>query len=165
METGLSTITIPVIPYFCNVVVFPLPPGADYDNSPVFILKKTAEIQAASDHDFTFDYLSSHVYCLLPSDDMHHGTVSLYQSRPAFLDTFSYCLQIDPRATPIRRRCTVNDGLPVPKSVKGLITTCKGCFVSHFPRPNQRLCKWNKSKKEGSKPSLQIRIKDKYGKA
>ena len=153
MDTCPSTISIPVIPYYCNVVVFPLPPGVDYDDSPVFVLKKSALLPAASDHDFTLEYLPSHVYCLLPSIQMQHWTVSLYKSRPAFLKNFSFCLQIDPRTVFISKNCTVIEELALPAGLEGSISTCKGCFVSHFPRPNQKLCKWDQSKKKESKAS------------
>ena len=49
--------------------------------------------------------------------------------------------------------CLSTISIPVTAGLEGSSTTCKGCFVSHFPRPNQMLCKWDKSKKRESKPT------------
>ena len=93
METLIPTISIPVIPFFSNVVVFPLPQNDGCNTeSAVFVLKNTADIPEATGCSIPFEYIPSHVYCLLPFKEMHHGTVSICKSRPTFLKQFSFCL-------------------------------------------------------------------------
>ena len=152
METFFPTISIPFIPYYCNVVVFPLPLAAGCSTeSTVFLLKKTAEIPVASGHYIPFEYLPSYVYCLLPSKEMHQGTVSICKSRPTFLSQFSFCLQVDPKIVAITKTLSVSDTLQASAEDVRSIKSCKGCFVSHFPRPNTKICRLTKSKKKESK--------------
>ena len=152
MESSFQTISIPLIPYYCNVVVFPLPlnDGCNTD-SAVFVLKKTAEIPAASGQYFPFEYLPSHVYCLLPSKEMHQGRVSIFKSRPLFLNQFSFCLQVDPKIAAITNPLSFSDTQQAPDDESRSLKSCKGCFVTHFPRPNSKHCKLNKSKDKESK--------------
>ena len=145
MESLSPTISIPLIPYFCNVVVFP----GDGNTSPVFILKKTAVTPQASKKILQCEYLPGHAYALLPSKEMFYGEVSIYQSRPEFLKDFSYCSQVDPKEVVVD--CKLSKKFDMVPSQDSFLTdspasVCKMCFVSHFPRPNTKLCKgYNKT--------------------
>ena len=152
METFIPTISIPIIPYYCNVVVFPNP-GGQID-SPVFVLKKTAAVPEVLSQNILLEYAESHVYCLLPSKQMYQGTISFRESRPHFLQDFSYCLEIDRKAMYICKSPAQEESqvpLPHKRSKKMSPKSCKGCFRSHFPRPNTKLCKFSKI----SNPSTQ----------
>ena len=147
MESSFQTISIPIIPYYCNVVVFPLPLDAGcHKESTVVVLKKTAEIPAVSGQYYPFEYLPSHVYCLLPSKEMYQGTVSICKSRPTFLNQFSFCLQVDPKIVGSTGTLSVSDAPQSPADDLGSLKSCRGCFVSHFPRPNSKHCKLEKQK-------------------
>ena len=89
---------------------------------------------------------TTHVYCLLPSKEMHQGRVSIFKSRPLFLNQFSFCLQVDPKIAAITNPLSFSDTQQAPDDESRSLKSCKGCFVTHFPRPNSKHCKLTKSK-------------------
>ena len=140
MAELFPTISIPVIPYFCNVVVFPVPDIDTYP--PVFLLKKTAMVPAASSQTILLEYAESHVYCLLPSKEMNRGTISICRSKPNFLKNFTYCSQIDRKAVSIRKNILDPvETMSQKRLMEDSRSLCKGCFKSHFPRPNTKISK------------------------
>ena len=148
MDDPILSITIPFIPYFSNIVVFPLPRKENC--AKVFILKKTADVPEASNEKFRLEYLPGHVYCLLPSKEMQQGQIFLCKSRPNSLKQFSYCLEMDKKYISFSKTTLGLDNADFQNIKKeshfGEIKSedCKGCFIYHFPRPNKRLCKGRK---------------------
>ena len=155
MDNIFPSVSIPSFPYFCNMVVFPSP--CNEDVSAFFIVKKTAAVPEHSCQKLLLEYLPGHIYCLLPSSELNHGTVSRYSSRPNFLQEYSYCLEIDKNAISFNRIPSVSDDLP-PSASESMPKTsnfsrCSSCFVSHFPRPNTKLCKFS-LKRTSTNPSI-----------
>ena len=145
----MDTISIPLIPNFCNVAVFPLNGGET--KSPVYILKKSAAVPEASGFVFHLQFLPNHVYCLLPSSEVSTFNVTLHKSRPGFLENYSYCLQIDPKTVSVTSKISSMDNSPAtdPDSIAIQRPSCKSCFISHFPKPNTKFCKGIKKFKPG----------------
>ena len=145
----VPSITIPVFPNFCNVAVFPASNKARGE-SLFFLLKKTAVIPKESGEKFWVEYLPDSIYCLLPSTEINQGSVTMYSSRPDFLDKYAYCLEINKLS--INCSNTVSDSHATPTLSSGPIlpstntSRCQKCFVNHFPRPNTKLCKLKKQR-------------------
>ena len=127
------------------MVVFPSP----YQNneSVFFLLKNTAAIPDMITGNHSMEYVAGYVYCFLPSSEESKGKVSVFSSRPSFLDQFSYSLEINKQFIDIKKIDTVLNA-PGNKVDKPEISgKCAGCFVSYFPSPNTSICKWKKKKK------------------
>ena len=150
MDAAVPTIALPGIPHFYNVVVFPSP-LKDNNESRIFLLKNSDVVPACSFEPWLIEHIPGSFYCLMPSQESKQGKVSLYTSRPGFLDAFSYCLEVDQTAIGFPR--ADNQNAKNPEIVAFEKETdesevCSGCFSSHFPRPNMRSCKFARKRKE-----------------
>ena len=155
-DNSIPTIKIPSIPYFSNIVIFPHPGNST--ESRVFVLKKEADIPEASSKTLNLHHLPGHVYCLLPSREMYHGKLFMFKGRPNLLRQFNYCLEVD------KKYIFVDNGDlqdPVADSVLAAkkFDSCKTCFVSHFPRPNTKICKGRKIISSRKKEFLYVRLR------
>ena len=140
MFDPVPSVSIPAFPYFCNVVVFPAPSN----ESTFFIIKKSADVPDTILGKLTVEYVPGSVYCLLPSNEKSHGSVSVYNSRPSFLSEYNYCLEINVKSLDCNLASNLN---PFKKYEAVRSDKCTGCFVSHFPSPNTSLCKLKKAKR------------------
>ena len=145
MDESVAFISIPAFPFFCNVVVFPSPISSTLEPN-VFILKKTSEVPDVILGKLSLEYVPGSVYCLLPSADQSHGTVSVFKARPSFLKEYSYSLQINKESLDLVSCSSVGNLCKLPQKLSEVIGSdkCTGCFVSHFPSPNTSICKWKK---------------------
>ena len=180
-EMDFPSVAIPAFSHFSNLVVFPASNEAQ-GNSRFFLLNKTAAVPKPSGEKVWIEYIPDSIYCLLPSSESKVGSVTIYSSRPDFLNDYSFCLEInkssiscsntvsDFYATPSiiskhdqKEDTSRGDEVPElkPLSNDEKCVRCRQCFVSHFPRPNTRLCKFNKPKSKGTKfdNPMQLRLR------
>ena len=97
MSQHQPLVSLPFIPYYCNLVVFPSP-HKNSDVSRFFILSHSAAAPEYSDKRVTFDYIPGSVYCFLPSAEKYSGKITMLSSKPSFVSDFSfpYCLEVNP---------------------------------------------------------------------
>lgn len=157
MDQHQPLVSIPSIPFYCNLVVFPSPHKAT-DVSRFFILSNSPVAPDLSDEKVTFDYIPRSVYCFLPSLDKAAGKITLLSGQPSFVHdfTFPYCLEINPKSLEFSH-LEKND---VSKSqAEPMAKRCIKCFKSNFPSPNTLLCKWNKNKKDKVEKPWPVRLR------
>ena len=97
MSQQVPSVEIPAIPFFCNLVVFPSP-TSESNESRFFLLKNVADVPKCSSETLWVEYIPGSIYCLLPSSERNQGRVSVYESKPNFLDDFSYSLEINKKS-------------------------------------------------------------------
>ena len=141
-----SSVAIPCFPHFCNLIVYPA--AELHGESSFHILKKTAAVPKGSGKRLLVEYLPGSIYCLLPSSQRHQGKVSVYTSRPDFLKEYSFSLEVNKQSICFLNTSsefTVSPNLPSTQETKANdSSSCPSCFLSHFPRPNRKLCKIGK---------------------
>ena len=165
MENRLPSVVIPSPEYFCNVVVFPAP--ATLHDVPKFcLLKNVPDIPKYQIGSLEVKLYPGSVYCLLPSKDKSKGSLSVYQYKPSFLDSYTYCQEINPKSVVFQdavkeedsftynRRDASEGSCPTSKTDGSDVSypatgstansKCAGCFNSHFPSPNMSKCKWSR---------------------
>lgn len=154
MEESLPSIVIPAPEYFCNVVVFPDPTVTD--EPKFFLMKNNCDVlrYQIGSVKVKYMYIPGSVYCLLPSVEKNTGSVSVYSSKPSFLDSYACYLQIDMNSVDFLD-CSHEITASHVQMTESLIDSsssdkCNGCFSSHFPSPCMSRCKWDK-KKHGKK--------------
>ena len=149
MVEAVPSVSIPAFPYYCDLVVFPSP-YKHIAESSFFLLKKTADVPTEITGNLFVEFIPGSVYCFLPSCEKSKGTVSVHESRPSFLDDYSYCLEISKKSIDFLSSESESIG-KLNNSERAVeernLKPCLGCFVYHFPRPNTFLCKWNKDLK------------------
>ena len=59
-----------------------------------YVLKNNAVLAVATGGSHWVELLPDHVYCLIPSFDIHKGIVKIYDVMPDFLKDFLYCMEI-----------------------------------------------------------------------
>ena len=139
MNESLPTVVIPAPEYFCNLAIFPAP--STIHNAPkFFLLKNVADVPIHQIGSVVAKYVPGSIYCLLPSVEKNNGTITVYKNKPSFLDSYTYCLEINGHGVDILN-CK-----PHQTPAYSCKEKCSGCFISHFPSPNMVLCKWNKKK-------------------
>ena len=145
MENTSPTVVIPATEYFCNVAVFPAP--ATISDVPKFyLLDNVADTPKYHIGNVEVKYYPGSVYCFLPSTEKNQGSVSVYKSKPSFLDSFTYCFEIDARSVNFLGNDSNKASFPdsSKEALLGNFQKCAGCFSSHYPSPNTFSCKWNK---------------------
>ena len=161
MEKSQSNVSIPLPPYFANLAIFPSP--YKESESRFFLLKNTDKVPVHGLSSVSVKYYPDAVYCFFPSDDENIGTVTVYPNKPCFLDEFTYCLEMSKKA--MKLHSSETDHLARPLERRDEVSSdnrCSTCFVSHFPRPNTKLCKGGKlekKKKEATKKTILIRLR------
>ena len=157
MDHQQPLVSIPFIPYYCNLVVFPSPHKTTV--SRFFILSNSAATPECSDDKVTFDYIPGSVYCFLPSSEKAGGKITVLSGQPSFVHdfTFPYCLELNPQALVFisseKKDTSKSPGSQVePRK-------CIKCFISHFPSPNTVICKWNKNKKDKMEKPWPVRLR------
>ena len=142
MDESLSSIVIPAPEFFCNVAVFPAPTTCDVPK--FFLMRNNCDVPRYQIGSVKVKYIPGSVYCLLPSIEKNVGRVSVYGSKPSFLDSYAYCLQINIRSVDFLdfNHVKITEASTDSSSSK----KCEGCFNSHFPSPSMSKCKWNKKK-------------------
>ena len=148
MEESLPTIVIPAPEYFCNVVVFPDPTVTD--GPKVFLMKNNCDVLRYQIGSVKVKYIPGSVYCLLPSIEKNNGSVSVFETKPSFLDSYACFLQIDIKSIDFLD-CSPDIATNHVQMTEASIDSsssdkCDGCFSSHFPSPSMSRCKWNKKK-------------------
>ena len=148
MDDSLASIVIPAPEYFCNVVVFPAPTTSDVPK--LFLMKNKCDVPRYQVGSVKVKYIPDSVYCLLPSDEENAGKVSVYESKPRFLDSYAYCLQIDIRSVDFLdcNHDIISNHVKMTEASLDSNSSekCDGCFISHFPSPSMSKCKWDKKK-------------------
>ena len=154
MVESVTTVVIPAPEYFCNLVVFPAPPTIN-DAAKFVLMKNEAEVPKYHFGSVEAKFLPGSVYCLLPSTERNHGIISVYNTKPSFLDSYTYCQEINPKSVDFLK-CEADQ----PKA-SSCNEKCSGCFISHFPSPNTSRCKWNKknSVRKGDRRTLLTRLR------
>ena len=94
MEKSHSNVSIPLPPYFANLAVFPSPSN-ECEESRFYLLKNTDTVPVHGLSCASVKYYPGSVYCFYPSDEENIGTVTVYTSKPSFLDEFTYCLEMN----------------------------------------------------------------------
>ena len=137
MDESLPTVIIPTPEHYCNLVVFPAP-SSILHAPKFFLMKNKADVPKHKIGSVRVKYVPGSIYCLLPSTEKNHGEISMYRSKPGFLDSFTYCLEI-------KEDCVdfVNCKPYQPPSSSSA-EKCSKCFISHFPSPNTLHCRLNK---------------------
>ena len=142
MAESVSTVVIPAPEYFCNLVVFPAP--STVKDAPKFILMKNkADVPNHRIGSLEAKFFPGSVYCLLPSTEKNHGSISVYSIKPSFLDLYTYCQEINIKCVDF---INCENDLPKPSSDSSYNGKCSGCFISHFPFPNTSHCKFDKKR-------------------
>ena len=140
-------VSIPLAPYFCDLVVFPLPNKKSQETF-FCLMKNCDDMPVYGLGSVLVEYIPGSVYCFLPSVGENHGTVRVFRSKPNFLDTFTFCLEINRLAIDfltggydsiIKTPKKEDKAEEIDKSTK-----CTTCFITHFPQPNTLTCRWKK---------------------
>ena len=97
MEKSQNNASIPLPPYFANLAVFPSLSN-ESEESRFYLLKNTDTVTVHGLSSVSVKYYPGSVYCFYPSDDENIGTVTVYSSKPSFLDEFTYCLEMNKQA-------------------------------------------------------------------
>ena len=159
MEKPQCTASILLPPYFANLAVFPSPFN-ESEESRFYLLKNTDTVPVHGLSSVSVKYYPGSVYCFYPSDDENIGTVTVYSSKPSFLDEFSFCLEMNKQAMEFNVQETDHvvemkgrDDVSSPSTGPGAVlvqrSSCKSCFISHFPRPNTKTCRGAKMMRTG----------------
>ena len=95
-------------------------------------------------------FIPGSVYCLLPSSEKCQGSVTVYKSKPSFLDEFRFSLEFKVESM-VFLNCSPENAAQQSKQtevshIESRFEKCRGCFISHFPSPNTSHCKWKKTK-------------------
>ena len=90
---SISIVKVPVPAYQCNLVVFPAP-ACNQDNSQFYVFHSKEDIFADQVGHLKVEYISGMIYCFLPSGKKRKGVVTMYSSKPDFIDTYSVCLVV-----------------------------------------------------------------------
>jgi hypothetical protein len=146
MSQQVPSVAIPAIPFFHNLVVFPSPTSESND-SRFFLLKNVADVPMCSSEKMWVEYIPGSIYCFLPSTERNQGRVSVYESKPNFLDDFSYSLEINKNSIVFQNLKSEAEEVSTIED-ETVSVECRRCFVSHWPRPNKRLCKFGQDKKK-----------------
>ena len=158
MAECFSTVALPLIPNFCRLVVFPSPLKV-CDESRFFLLNSSAAAPEFSSERWLVEYTPGHIYCLLPSSFKEFG-YALYSSKPGFLDNYKFCHEIDIRVMSIQKNTTECLDEAERKGIEkedGSSQECGKCFVSHFPRPNMKSCKFGRKSRDTSGTICRLR--------
>ena len=142
MVESAPTVIIPTPEYFCNLAVFPAPSNIN-DAPKFFLMKNKAEVPIHQIGSLKAKLFPGSVYCLLPSKGKNCGSITVYKTKPTFLDSYTYCLEINAKCVEFLH-CETHQPKPFPDS--SYHEKCSGCLISHFPSPNTSLCRWNKRK-------------------
>ena len=146
MSQQVPSVAIPAIPFFYNLVVF-LSPTSESNESRFFLLKNDAGVPKCSSEKLWVEFIPGSVYCFLPSTERNQGGVSVYESKPSFLDDFCDSLEINRKFIVFQN--IKSDAEEVSKIEDDTVSSeCGRCFVSHWPRPNKMLCKFGQDKKK-----------------
>ena len=146
MSQQMPSVAIPAIPFFCNLVVFPSP-TRESNESRFFLLKDDAGVPKCSSETFWVEYIPGSIYCLLPSTERSRGRVSIYKSKPSYLDAFCDSLEISKKFIVFQN--IKSEAEDISKIEDDTVSSeCGRCFVSHWPRPNKMSCKYNQDKKK-----------------
>ena len=173
MKMSQKYLSVPLPPYFANLAVFPSPCEVS-DESWFYLLKNSSTVPVYGLSTVSVKYIPGSVYCFFPSIDEDIGTVKYYSRKPSFLDDFTYCLEINKLRIQFPGQDEGKAVIPKDDEAEGYgldgcnmkgedgkgiknDTSCKGCFKSHFPRPNTKLCKFGRQKKIGNLPLLRLR--------
>ena len=160
MENRLPSVVIPAPDYFCNVVVFPAP-ATLHDVPKFYLLENVPDARKYKIGSLQVKLYPGSVYCLLPSNEKSQGSLSVYPYKPSFLDSFTYCVEINPNSVVLSTTANegdsperdVSEGSCPTKKTDGATdlhqktefsdnAKCAGCSKSHFPSPNMSKCKW-----------------------
>ena len=150
MSISVPIVQVPVPAYQCCLVVFPAPSSDYEDNSKFYVLQKHRDVFQDQIGYTEIEYIPSMVYCFLPSCEKRRGKVSVYASKPNFIDSYNFCFEVSIKSL-IFSHCRLQKN-PI-NHVRGKIpginmsNRCGGCFSNHFPRRNTLNCKWRKGRK------------------
>ena len=150
MADQVPSVAIPAFPHFYNLVVFPSP-VRESDESRFFLLKNDADVPKCSSETLWLEYIPGSIYCLLPSCERNQGSVSVYESRPSFLDDFSDSLEINKQSMVFlnnKSEAAEFSNVMPELETKTINSECGKCFVFHFPSPNKKICKFAREKKK-----------------
>ena len=159
MDSSIPTVNIPLIPYYCDVVVFPSP-YKENNKSWFYVLKNTAAAPGMTSSKTSFEYIPGSVYCFLPSAGECTGRIRVFSSKPSFLDKFIYCLEISPKALDFEKTDADQEDTQICSKVAAVESSerCTKCFVLHFPSPNMLQCKL-KSRKDILRKMWPVRLR------
>ena len=107
MENCVPSVVIPAPEYFCNVVVFPAP-ATLHDVPKFYLLENVPDVGKYQIGSLQVKLYPGSVYCLLPSNEKSKGSLSVYPYKPSFLDSFTYCVEINPKSVVLST--TANEG-------------------------------------------------------
>ena len=159
MDVPTPSVVLPAAAHFSSVAIFPAPTNT---KSSFFLMKNTVDVPLDLGS-LMVPYYPNSVYCLVPSSKENEGNVSVYKSKPKFLDEFIYCLEINPKCVEILNG--KNDNIRSPEqdhkkfSDMSIPKKCCGCFDTHFPKPNTLLCKWNKERTRSQQSNWPFRLR------
>ena len=111
MKNSLPSVVIPAPEYFSNVVIFPAP-ATLHDAPKFYLMKNFPDVPKYQIGSLKVILYPGSVYCLLPSDDKNKGSVSVYQYKPSFLDSYTYCLEINPKSVVFPYTINEEDSFP-----------------------------------------------------
>ena len=159
-QVPMPTVVIPAPENFCNLVVFPS--TTSMKESKFFLLKNKADVPQENIGNVKVEFVPGSIYCLLPSKEKSIGCVSVYESKPSFLDSYAYSLEINVKSVDFFN-CKFDDKIKEPNMNEAFETSkrsekCERCFLSHFPSPNSLQCKYKK-KKENDTRKFPIRLR------
>jgi hypothetical protein len=155
-------VEIPGFAHHSNLAIFP---ATLKKETNIFLLSNSKQIPVESEHKVLVEYLEDHIYCLLPSYQPTLGTVWYYTECPDFIKEFLFFMDIGTVSPPAVQpeieiqKCNEpwTEDASDKKSCRADMSLdenekCSKCFVSHFPHPNRRLCKF-KQKLKRQEPS------------
>ena len=102
MNDSFPTVRVPVPAYQCNIVVFPELSGYQ-QTSKFYVLNTHADIFGYQIGTLDIEYISGMVYCFLPSQEKRKGNVSVYTSKPSFVETFTFCFEVSTNITGLKK--------------------------------------------------------------
>ena len=138
MAKSVQTVKVPVPAYQCNLVVFP---AAAYfkDISMFYVLQMKDYISTEAVGSLEVEYISGMIYCFLPSTEKWNGYVTMYTSKPTFIDSYIGCMEVNVKSL-IFSNCRLETFSIDGSGNNKILQRCVGCFVNHFPSPSTLKC-------------------------
>ena len=93
MKKSLPVVKVPVPAFQCDLVVFPLPLGYQ-EKSKFYVLQSKEEIDLDKVGFLDVEYILGMVYCFLPSLEKRKGQLSMFESKPRFIDSYTTCFEV-----------------------------------------------------------------------
>ena len=159
MSKSYQTVMVPIPAYQCNLVIFPALPNHQ-EWSKFLVLQTKEDISEDQVGSLEFEYISGMIYCFLPSREKRQGSVTMYTSKPHFIDSYPACYEVNIKSL-IFSYCKLERSYntKLPDNILGYSSykVCSQCFVSHFPSPNTFICKWKKERKTSQSTLIRFR--------